>query len=236
MTNIGLIAVDGKGKFPNLPLMKLSAWHKQNGDTVEWYNPDKSYDRVYLSKTFTDTPDFENEIHADEIIKGGTGYDLNNKLPDDTEHIYPDYSLYSVQKAYGFLTRGCPRGCGFCVVGKKEGHKSFQTADLSEFWRGQKKIVLLDPNILACPEHPDLLRQLRNSLAGIDFTQGVDARLITEENARLLAQIKTDMPSFQCRLLNQIHPVQCCRPVNLTTQRAYRCYKYRRPTPPHTGL
>ena len=196
MANIGLIAVDGKGKFPNLPLMKLSAWHKKNGDAVEWYDPDKSYDRVCFSKVFTDTPDFQDEIHADEIIKGGTGYDLKNRLSDDAEHIYPDYSLYGVQKAYGFLTRGCPRGCGFCIVGEKEGRKSFQVSDLSEFWRGQKKIVLLDPNILACPEHPDLLRQLRNSLAGIDFTQGVDARLITEENARLLAQIKKDMLHF----------------------------------------
>jgi len=196
MANIGLIAVDGKGIFPNLPLMKLSAWHKQNGDTVEWYDAEKRYDRVYLSKVFTDTPNFQNEIHADEIIKGGTGYTLKNKLPNDIEHIYPDYSLYGVQKAYGFLTRGCPRGCGFCVVGEKEGLKSVRVSDLSEFWQGQKKIVLLDPNILACPEHLTLLRQLRNCLASVDFTQGVDARLITDENARMLANIKTDMLHF----------------------------------------
>jgi hypothetical protein len=177
MASIGLIAVDGKGKFPNLTLMKLSARHKQKGDTTEWYDPEKTYDRVYLSKVFTDTPDYVGEVRADEIIRGGTGYDLQNRLPDDIEHSYPDYSLYGAQKAYGFLTRGCPRGCGFCIVGGKEGRKSVRVADLSEFWHGQRKIVLLDPNILACPDHPALLRRLRNSLAAVDFTQGTDVQM-----------------------------------------------------------
>lgn len=95
------------------------------------------------------------------------------------EHIYPDYSLYpSLTKdtAYGFLTRGCPRGCHFCIVSGKEGRASRKVADLSEWWRGQKNIKLLDPNLLACREHMDLLGQLADSEAWVDFTQGLDCR------------------------------------------------------------
>ena len=113
---IGLIDVDGHN-FPNLPLMKLSAWHKANGDHVEWYSPMFSghCDRVYMSKVFTFTPDYEYFVDADQVIKGGTGYHYPHgglPLPYEVEHIYPDYSIYGItDTAYGFLTRGCPRGC-----------------------------------------------------------------------------------------------------------------------------
>lgn len=95
MKLIGLIDVDSHN-FPNLALMKISAYHKQRGDQVEWWNGLKHYDRVYQSKVFTDLYTHDNEyvIMADEVIKGGTGYDLKNKLPDEIEHIMPDYSLY----------------------------------------------------------------------------------------------------------------------------------------------
>ena len=155
---IGLIDVDGHN-FPSLPLMKLSAWHKKQGDSVEWYNPLTAWksppDRVYMSKVFTFTPDYQHPVNAKEIIKGGTGYfypDGGDVLPDEVEHCYPDYSLYpelTKDTAYGFLSRGCPRGCEFCIVGEKEGRCARKVADLPEFWRGQKKIVLLDPNITA---------------------------------------------------------------------------------------
>ena len=155
---IGLIDVDGHN-FPNLPLMKISAYHKQCGDKVEWVNLFEHYDRVYMSKVFTFTPDFEYCINADEIIKGGTGYDLHNKLPTEIENIYPDYSIYpEYNEAYGFLTRGCPRNCDFCIVGTKEGLCSRKVANLDYFWNGQKVIKLLDPNLLACKEHIDLLQ------------------------------------------------------------------------------
>ena len=162
---IALIDVDGHN-FPNLPLMKLSAWHKKNGDSVEWYDPLTAWlnppDRVYMSKVFTFTPDYPHPVCAGEIIKGGTGYEYpsgGNPLPEEIEHIYPDYSLYPElcnNTAYGFLTRGCPRGCDFCIVKEKEGQKSHKVADLSEFWNGQKNIVLLDPNMFACPDRKDL--------------------------------------------------------------------------------
>lgn len=195
MSLIGLIDVDGHG-WPSLPLMKISAYHKSIGDVVRWYSPldQDVYDKVYLSKVFTSTPDYKYKINAKEIIKGGTGYDIvknasgsevyiqGNQLPDDVEHIYPDYGLYGITDvAYGFLTRGCPRNCGFCHVSQKEGRKSVKVANLSEFWNGQRHIKLLDANILACPDWRVLFDQLEQSGASVEFTQGLDARLLTDE-------------------------------------------------------
>ena len=197
---IGLIDVDGHN-FPNLALMKISAYHKSQGDNVDWWMALDSYDRVYMSKVFdqTYTKDIAAPINAEEVVKGGTGYGLDNKLPDEIEHCYPDYSLYpelTRDKAYGFLTRGCPRGCDFCIVADKEGRKSVKVADLSEFWRGQREIVLLDPNILACKERMELLAQLADSGAWVDFTQGLDARLLTETLIDYLNAVKTKRLHF----------------------------------------
>jgi hypothetical protein len=171
--------------------MKISAYHKARGDEVERIFPMSRYDLVYMSKVFTETPDFNTAINADAIVKGGTGYDLDNKLPTEIENTYPDYSLYGITNtAYGFLTRGCPRGCRFCIVGKKEGLKSCKVADLGQFWKGQKEIVLLDANLLACSNKYDLLQQLIDSNAWIDITQGFDARLLTDKATHYIKQLK----------------------------------------------
>lgn len=198
---IGLIDVDGHN-FPSLPLMKLSAWHKQQGDHVEMYEPMFSghMDKVYMSKVFTFTHDYEYFIDAGEVVKGGTGYfypDGGEPLSKEIEHIYPDYDLYGIKDtAYGFLTRGCPRNCDFCIVAKKEGKKSIKVADLGTFWKGQKNIELLDPNLLASKNHKELLSQLVESKAWVNMNQGVDARLLTEENIDLLKQIKLSKIHF----------------------------------------
>lgn len=135
------------------------------------------------------------------MIDGKEVYDKSkdNDLPEEIEHIYPDYSLYpelTRDTAYGFLTRGCPRGCGFCHVASKEGKRSYKVADLSEFWRGQKKIILCDPNILACPDHMDLLQQLMDSGAKVNFNQGLDIRLVNDENLEMLKKVNLESIHF----------------------------------------
>lgn len=211
--NIGLYDVDSHN-FPNLPLMKISAYHKSLGDNVEWADHITHYDKVYVSKVFGDeySGNDDTYFNADEVIFGGTGYaitvengkevyhkDRDKNLPYEIEHIYPDYSLYpelTKNTAYGFLTRGCSNNCDFCIVSQKEGMCSHKVADLSEFWRGQKKIKLLDPNILACRERKELLQQLIDSKASVDFTQGLDARFITVDIAEMLKKIKVKMFHF----------------------------------------
>ena len=170
---VGLIDVDGHN-FPNIPLMKISSWHKKHGDFVEWYNPMISghMDKVYKSKVFSFSDDYLYHIDADEIIEGGS-------------------SVYGItDTAYGFLSRGCPRHCSFCHVGAKEGLNSKKVADLEEFWQGQKNIVICDPNILACRQWKDLLQQLIDSKALININQGMDIRLMTEAKAEMIKKIK----------------------------------------------
>ena len=196
---IGLFDVDSL-RWPNLCLMKLSAFHKSLGDSVEWWKPEGRYDRVYKSRVFTDTysKDTITVTNASEVICGGTGYGPGPNLPDEVEHMRPDSSIYPQfpDTAYGFLTRGCPRQCRFCAVSEKEGTSSVHTADLSEFWDGQKKIKLMDANLLACPEHEKLLVQLAESRAFVDFSQGLDIRLITPDNVALLNKVRTKAVHF----------------------------------------
>jgi hypothetical protein len=193
---IGLVDVDGHN-FPNLALMKLATYHKQRGDEVEWAFPLLPYDRVYMAKVFTFTQDDITAYQTDDIVRGGTGYDLQSKLPADVEKCYPNYSIYGItDTAYGYLTRGCPRGCKFCIVATKEGCQSKKVASLENFWRGQKYIKLLDPNLLACPDWKELMQQLIDSKAWVDFTQGLDIRLMTAEKADMIQQCKKKMLHF----------------------------------------
>ena len=216
---VGLIDVDaesrGKVTFPNLPLMKLSAWHKKQGDSVEWYSPLLSghMDRVYMARVFNDeyTRDYPYYVDADEIIRGGSGYAItldsdgkehyckeqDQSLPDEIEHIYPDYDLYGIkEESYGFLTKGCPRGCDFCHVKDMQGRIVREHAPLSEFWRGQKNIILLDPNITASKKFFEHMQELAESKAYVDFSQGLDARLLTREKIEALNNVKWKMIHF----------------------------------------
>ena len=196
---IGLCDIDSHN-WPNLCLMKLSAYHKARGDHVEWWRPEGRYDRVYKSRVFTDTysQDTITVTNAGEVVCGGTGYGPGPNLPNEVEHTCPDYSIYPQFSgiAYGFLSRGCPRNCGFCLVSDKEGRRSIQVADLAEFWNGQKEVKLLDANLLACPDHEKLILQLAESRAYVDFSQGLDIRLITPDNVALLNRVRTKAIHF----------------------------------------
>lgn len=203
-----LIDVDSHN-FPNLALMKLSSYFKQRKDEVRFLKLSKNdklnilkgqmpffkdeFDGILAACVFEENREIANALIDFGVIVGGTGLTLNPRcnLPTEIESLYPDYDLYNIKDvAYGFLTRGCIRNCPFCIVSKKEGKISRKVANLSQFWNGQKTIKLLDPNILACSEHMDLLKQLADSKAYIDFTQGLDARLVTEENIQILKKIK----------------------------------------------
>ena len=188
MNKIGLLDIDGHNGFPNLALMKLSTYHRQQGDTVEWLNHFSRYDRVYKSKVFTFTPDDNHVIQADEVIKGGTGYKLYSDLfCDDTE---PDYTIYpNIRHAYGFLTRGCPNRCPWCVVPKKEGSiKPYR--DIETVLQGRKTAILMDNNVLASDHGIRQLEKISDMKCKVDFNQGLDSRLVTEEIAKLLSKIK----------------------------------------------
>ncbi len=181
---IGLIDVDSK--IPNLALMKISAWHKTQGDEVEFYMPLWKYDKVYASKVFdfTNTPDL-----PEGCVSGGTGFDLTTILPDEIESIYPDYELYRCDYAIGFITRGCIRKCKFCVVPEKEGMIRRVSNPLS-FWNGQARIMLLDNNLTAHPDCMEILKELKETKAQINFAQGLDLRLMTPEIANELRDVR----------------------------------------------
>ena len=179
----------GKKDFPNYALMKISAWHKAQGDTVEWWEPLGSYGKVYSSKVFDFTP--ENPYLPPDTIKGGTGYSLFTELAPEIDAIFPDYSIYpACDYAIGYITRGCPNHCRWCVVPKKEGNiHPYRT------WRDlvrpdTDKLVLMDNNILACQYGIEQLADMAGSGYRIDLNQGMDARLITPEIADILAHLQ----------------------------------------------
>ena len=218
---IGLVDADmlhrKKCTFPNLALMKISAYHKKLGDYVSWYEPlvSEKMDRVYVSKVFSDTytPDIGFEPNAQEVFKGGSGYAIttdggiekythgvDHELPYEVAHIMPDYSLYEPfgirDTAYGYITRGCPRGCDFCHVKHIDGCRTVDYSPLREFWHGQKFIKLMDPNIAASPRCKEYFQQLADTKSYVDFTQGIDIRFMTEDKLELLNRIKVKRVHF----------------------------------------
>ena len=190
---VSLVDVDGHN-FPNLALMKLAAWHKSQGDAVDWYAPLFSRpDRIYASKVFTFTRDYEDYAPKDpEPIKGGTGYGMYSELPPEVEAMRPDYSMYpQYPEAYGFLSRGCIRSCPWCVVPRKEGHIR-PVADIADIAGDRRQVVLMDNNFLANDESfvIEQLDKIRALKLRIDFNQGLDARLVTASVAEKLAKVR----------------------------------------------
>lgn len=180
---VGLIDVDSK--IPNLVLMKISAFHKAEGDTVEWYNPLISdCDKVYASKVFTFTPDYD--YYPSNVEKGGTGY--GNYCTNWNYSGCPDYEIYKMDYSVGFLTRGCPNKCSWCVVPRKEGGIKPES-DIEDFLR-HDKAVLLDNNVLASAHGLRQIEKIAKLKIKIDFNQGLDARLIDRQVAELLSKVR----------------------------------------------
>ncbi len=206
-----LVAIhDAEGtKFPNLALMKLSAWHKAKGDTVELFQPlmSTTYDRIYSSKVFTFTAHDPYLPNDNRVQLGGTGYGISKDLPHEIEHTTPDYGLYSSEFAQGFATRGCPNKCPWCIVPKKEGGIRGH-AEIDEFWNGQKELVLMDNNILAHPHGLIQLEKISNLPIRLDCNQGLDARLVDHQVAKLLGSIKWKCIRFACDKKSQMKYVE----------------------------
>ncbi len=228
--NVALVDVDGHN-FPNLALMKLSAWHKAQGDSVEWYSPLFSRpDKIYASKVFTFTPDFQDYAAGDpEPIRGGTGYDAAVKLPEAVERMSPDRSIYpQYDYIIGFLTRGCIRKCPWCVVPRKEGAIRFVN-HIRDIAHGGKDVVLLDNNFLAADESfiAEQLAYIARHKIRIDFNQGLDARLVTPKNAKLLAACRwIRFIRFSCDTSAMLEPIR--RAVSLIRETGFKreifCY------------
>ncbi|MFW5677881.1 MAG: hypothetical protein ACOCNL_16730, partial [Acetivibrio ethanolgignens] len=202
-------------RFPNLVCMKLSGFHKSAGDEVILkmdYDKIELFDKVYISKVFSDTPVPENVLAYSNVSYGGTGfyYDKAPRLPAEVEHHMPDYELYEswveeqlaaggkrVEYKYyldysiGFLTRGCFRGCQFCV--NKNYKQVHRHSPLSEFFNeGRKKLCFLDDNFFGCPDWKEMLQEVKETGRPFQFKQGLDERLLTDEKCELLFSGKYD--------------------------------------------
>ena len=186
---VGIAQVDGK--WPNLALAKLVAWHRARGDAIDLFNPLFPADMIYASKVFTDTPD--DPYLPEDAIRGGSGYDFPTMLHDDVEHIKPDWSLWPRwHDDIGYSTRGCPRRCRFCVVPEKDGPFRI-IAEFGDIWTGRKILRLIDGNVTAAPiEHfRKLCADATAAKCALDFNQGLDARLLTDDHAKTLRRSLT---------------------------------------------
>lgn len=191
--NVLLIDIDSK--MPNLALMKLSTYHKAQGDDVSFNNTDDP-DIVYASVVFSKNKHLVDGLKfyypSSKIIIGGSGYSLSSKLKDEIEFIKPDYSLYpDMDYSLGYMTRGCNRNCSFCIVPQKEGQ--FTHWQHPSEWHNQafNKIVFLDNNILFSKNEFEEAVLFSNNLSlDVWFTQGLDLRLIDEKDLKLLAEMK----------------------------------------------
>lgn len=221
MRRIGLLAVDSV--YPNLALMKISRHHKEHGDTVEWMNPLEHYDKVYMAKVFSYTPDYRYYIDAGEVEKGGTGYDIRKRLPENIDRLQPDYSIYPAidnTTAYGFITRGCPNKCKWCVVPQKEGNIQ-PYMDVEEIAiEGRRNLILMDNNILASDYGILQIEKIVRLGLKVDFNQALDARLVTDDIAKLLAKVKwIKRIRFGCDTPGQIE--ECERAISLIDKYGY---------------
>lgn len=221
--NIGLIDVDGHN-FPNFALMRLSAWHKAHGDSVEWCGDMYwDFDRVYKSKIFTFSPDIDRPFPC-EIICGGTGYDVKSRLPQEVEQsTLMDYSLYpQYDFSIQFFSRGCIRHCPFCLVHDKEG--GIHPVDPVELNPHGKHIEVLDNNFFANPEWKSAVDYLLKAKQKANL-HGVDVRIMNEEQAYWLNKLPLLKPIHIAWDLPQIDLTDKLREVTKYIK-PYKIYCY----------
>lgn len=184
---IGLVDVDGHN-FPNVALMKIASWHRQQGDSVEWVNGFERYDRIYKSKVFTFTPDDRTIYQCPDIRGGGTGYDIKSRLPEEIDrHTGLAYDLYPHRFSVQFYSRGCIRHCPFCLVHDKEG--AIRSVEPMEWNPKAEWIEVLDNNFFAAPDWRKAIEDLRRQKLPVKF-YGVDVRIMDEEQAAALNSLK----------------------------------------------
>lgn len=188
---IRLLAQDSK--IPNLAIMKISSYHKAQGDDVEWYDPMfDMYDTdiFYESKVFTFSPDYQYYPVGAKIVRGGTGIDVRLRLPREIEQITNlDYTLYpDCDYSIQFMSRGCIRKCPFCVVPIKEG--AIRESKPFELNPKGRWIMILDNNFFACPQWRENIEIIRSWGQPVTFQQGLDLRIMTEEMAQALSMLK----------------------------------------------
>jgi len=189
---IGLIDIDRTG-FPNLALMKLAAWHKAKGDEVTLMRHAGSADRLYAATVFSWNRPAAIHLRARGVIVGGTGIDIQTKLPPEVEAMRPDYSLYGIDYGMGYLMRGCIWRCKFCVVPEKEGNAR-EVAQIDDLLNRDSKrarpfVVLLDNEFFfKIAWAIDRLHEFTER--GIDYcpSQGLDVRVVTPELAEAVKQ------------------------------------------------
>ena len=187
--NIALFDVDSK--IPNLALMKLSRHHRERGDNVEFYLPlaKSSYDKIYASKIFNYSSGAD--LDPDQMIIGGTGHDMAVSLPPEIEALQPDYTVYRYPHNIGFSMRGCRFRCKFCVVPEKEG-QPFENNSIEEIWqqRDSNFVVLLDNDFFGNPVWRERIAEIRKHDLTVSFSQGLNIRIITDEQAKALASVQ----------------------------------------------
>jgi len=186
--NVALYDVDSK--IPNLALMKISAYHKDVGDNVARYDSLwlDHYDKIYASTIFS----FSDKINLlpDRMEIGGSAWDLQKNLPSEIEKYQPDYTFYNYPHSIGFTMRGCRFNCKFCDVPKKEGRPK-STNTIEEIWTNRKSnfVMLLDNDFFGNPEWQDRIAEIKKFGLRVSFTQGLNIRIITEEQAKALASV-----------------------------------------------
>jgi len=195
---IGLYDVDST--IPNLALMKLSAFHKERGDSVEWFLPNMTigeggFDKVYASTVFKDVPDDDLSDHSNldptRMTIGGSGWNLEGRLPPEIHRRVPDYSIYGYKHSLGFTARGCRFNCKFCIVPQKEGRPKHENT-IDEIWtqRDSDFVVLLDDDFFGGPQWAERVAELRQHNLKVCFSQGINIRIITEEQCAALASLR----------------------------------------------